>query len=102
MLWADDGGSIQYPGRSVSAVKFPSLASHSVSNPPIWLGEAALRHAVKSRVAHEWGGWGRLSDDGPGHYNPDLERGPLGRRSNNPPRWCAIESAARHSAGQPL
>jgi hypothetical protein len=40
------------------------------------------RHAVKSRCAREWGGWGRLSDDGPGHYNPD-ERGPLGRRCND-------------------
>jgi len=26
------------------------------------------RRAVKSRCAREWGGWGRLSDDGPGHY----------------------------------
>src|SRR5262245_17307658 len=33
------------------------------------------RYAVKSRCAHEWGGWGRLSDDGPGHYNPDLSGG---------------------------
>jgi hypothetical protein len=36
------------------------------------------RYAVKSRCAHEWGGWGRLSDDGPGHYNPDLNEGPWG------------------------
>jgi hypothetical protein len=36
------------------------------------------RHAVKSRCAHEWGGWGRLSDDGPGHYNPDLSEGRWG------------------------
>src|SRR5580693_234425 len=36
------------------------------------------RHAVKSRCAHEWDGWGRLSDDGPGHYNPDLSEGPWG------------------------
>jgi hypothetical protein len=28
--------------------------------------------------ACEWGGWGRLSDDGPGHYNPDLSEGPWG------------------------
>ena len=35
-------------------------------------------HAVKSRCAHEWGGWGRLSDDGPGHYNPDPSEGPWG------------------------
>ena len=26
----------------------------------------------------EWGGWGRLSDDGPGHYNPDPSEGPWG------------------------
>ena len=36
------------------------------------------RHAVKSRCAHKWDGWGRLSDDGPGHYNPDLSEGPWG------------------------
>jgi hypothetical protein len=36
------------------------------------------RHAVKSRCAHEWGGWGRLSFDGPGHYNPDPSEGPWG------------------------
>jgi hypothetical protein len=36
------------------------------------------RHAVKSRCAHEWDGWGRLRDDGPGHYNPDLSEGPWG------------------------
>ena len=36
------------------------------------------RHAVKSRCACEWGGWGRLSDDGPGQHNPDLSEGPWG------------------------
>ena len=36
------------------------------------------RHAVKSRCAHEWDGWGRLSDDGPGHYNPDPSEDPWG------------------------
>ena len=36
------------------------------------------RRAVKSRCAHERDGWGRLSDDGPGHYNPDLSEGPWG------------------------
>src|SRR5262249_16900048 len=34
--------------------------------------------SVKSRCAREWGGWGRLSDDGPGHYNPDPSEGPWG------------------------
>ena len=36
------------------------------------------RHAVKSRCAHEWERWGRLSDDGPGHYNLDPSEGPWG------------------------
>jgi hypothetical protein len=31
--------------------------------------------AVKSRCAREWGGWGRLSEDGPGQHNPDLPAG---------------------------
>ena len=34
------------------------------------------RHAVKSRCTCEWGGWGRLSDDGSGHYNPNPSEGP--------------------------
>ena len=33
---------------------------------------------MKSRCAHEWDGWGRLSDDGPGHYNPDPSEDPWG------------------------
>jgi hypothetical protein len=41
------------------------------------------RLAVKSRCAREWGGWGRLSDDGPGHYNPDPSEGPWGGGSND-------------------
>src|SRR6266851_5160213 len=41
-------------------------------------GIAYKPHAVKSRCAREWGGWGRLSDDGPGHYNPDPSEGPWG------------------------
>src|ERR1700739_4807481 len=36
------------------------------------------RHAVKSRCAHESDGWGRLSDDGPGHYNPNPSEDPWG------------------------
>ena len=36
------------------------------------------RPAVKSRCAGEWGGWGRLSNDGPGQQNPDLSEGPWG------------------------
>ena len=37
------------------------------------------RHAAKSRCAREWGGWGRISVDGSGHYNPDRSEGPWGR-----------------------
>jgi len=37
------------------------------------------RHAAKSGCAREWGGWGRLSDDGPGQHNPDPLRGLTGR-----------------------
>src|SRR3954447_868816 len=36
------------------------------------------RSAVKSRCAGEWGGWGRLSEDGPGQHNPDPSEGPWG------------------------
>jgi hypothetical protein len=37
------------------------------------------RWAAKLRCAHEWGAWGRVSDDGPGHYNLDRSEGPWGR-----------------------
>jgi hypothetical protein len=36
------------------------------------------RPTVKSRCAGEWGGWGRLSEDGPGQHNPDPSEGPWG------------------------
>ena len=42
------------------------------------------RCAAKSRCACERGGWGRLSDDGSGHYNPNSSEGPWGRRSIPP------------------
>jgi len=45
------------------------------------------RTAAKWRCAGEWGGWGRISEDGPGHYNPVRSEGPWGRatpcRSNS-------------------
>ena len=37
------------------------------------------RHAAKSRCACEWGGWGRLSDDGLGQHNPASSEDPQGR-----------------------
>src|SRR5271167_314797 len=36
------------------------------------------RCAAKSRCACEWGGWGRLSDDGPGQHNPVSSEDPWG------------------------
>ena len=51
------------------------------------------RHAVKSRCAREWGGWGRLSDDGPGHYNPDPSEGPWG--GGLPTLQCGTRSSLR-------
>jgi hypothetical protein len=39
------------------------------------------RRAVKSRCACEWGGWGRLSVDGPGQHNLTSSADPWGRWS---------------------
>src|SRR6516165_4378376 len=36
------------------------------------------RLAIKSRCACEWDGWGRLSDDGSRHYNPNPSEDPWG------------------------
>jgi hypothetical protein len=41
---------------------------------------------AKSGCAREWGGWGRLSDDGPGQHNPDRSEGPWGR-ADSPLEW---------------
>ena len=51
---------------------------------PAQRGIALSRLAVKSRCAREWGGWGRLSDDGPGQNNPDPSEGPWGKWSIAP------------------
>jgi hypothetical protein len=37
------------------------------------------RHAVKSRCAGEWDGWGRVSEDGSGQNNPNPSEDPWGR-----------------------
>ena len=49
----------------------------------------------------EWGGWGRLSDDGPGHYNPDPSEGPCGGGVTILHGGAQSSSMARHSAGLP-
>jgi hypothetical protein len=51
------------------------------------------RTAAKSECAREWGGWGRISDDGLGHYNPDRSEGPWGEGNGDSlERWCAAKS----------
>src|SRR6478736_3716979 len=60
------------------------------------------RHAVKSRCACERGGWGRLSDDGPGHYNPDPSEGPWGRWSIPPHGGAVIASTDPTLCGSTL
>jgi hypothetical protein len=54
---------------------------------------------VKSRCACEWGGWGRLSDDGPGQNNPDPSEGPWGRWSYSTAWRCMIESSGPTQSG---
>ena len=49
--------------------------------------------AGKSRRACEWGGWGRLSDDGAGQNNPYRSEGPWGKAA------CAARMAASNRAG---
>ena len=46
------------------------------------------RRAGKLRRVGEWDGWGRLSVDGPGHYNPDRSDGPWGRAAKPLERRC--------------
>src|SRR4029077_17275526 len=60
------------------------------------------RRAAKSRCACEWGGWGRLSDDVLGHYNPNPSEGPWGRWINPPHGGAVSRRPTRLWAGQPL
>jgi hypothetical protein len=53
------------------------------------------RYAAKSGCAGEWGGWGQVSEDGPGHYNPDRSEDPWGKAARPLVRWCT--SAPRSS-----
>src|SRR6266480_2969080 len=52
------------------------------------------RETVKSECACEWGGWGRVSVDGPGQNNPDRSEGLWGRAAN------ATRTVASHRAGR--
>jgi hypothetical protein len=61
-------------GEALDALVQPAPVSGQVLDHP----QHAGREHAKSRCAHEWDGWGRLSDDGPGHYNPDPSEDPWG------------------------
>ena len=78
-----------------AAIGFPGVTdgdmsikiNHESSEPLVGGLDAARRTAkavcisrrVKSDGAGEWDGCGRLSEDGPGHYNPDRSEGHWGR-----------------------
>jgi hypothetical protein len=64
------------PGRNVQ--RKPGTARGSPRRSRTAKASRISRRAVKSRCARERGGWGRLSDDGSGHYNPDPSEGPWG------------------------
>ena len=61
------------------------------------------RHAVKSGCAREWGGWGRLSDDGPGQNNraAKLAGAPEGVRHCQPGPLIAVPARDRRHDFRP-
>jgi hypothetical protein len=46
------------------------------------------RLAAKSGCAREWGGWGRISEDGSGQNNPNRNEDPWGRAGRPLERRC--------------
>src|SRR5438874_11432135 len=45
--------------------------------------------AAKSGCAREWGGWGRISEDGSGQNNPNRNEAPWGRAGRPLERRCS-------------
>jgi hypothetical protein len=60
------------------------------------------RSAAKSRCAREWGGWGRLSDDGLGQHNLASSEDPWGRWSIPPHGGAVIASTDPTLSGSTL
>jgi hypothetical protein len=58
------------------------------------------RRAAKSRCACEWGGWGRISVDGPRQNNSDRSEDPWGRAAKSA-RTAVLKArhVPRHSTG---
>src|SRR5271167_1627838 len=69
---AEDGMSGRNSQRKLGTARGSPRRSRTAKAPRI------SRCAAKSRCARAWGGWGRLSDDGPGQNNPDSSEGPWG------------------------
>jgi hypothetical protein len=69
---AEDGMSGRNSQRKLGTARGSPRRSRTAKAPRI------SRQAAKSRCARAWGGWGRLSDDGPGQHNPDPSEGPWG------------------------
>jgi hypothetical protein len=44
---------------------------------------SGINREAKSGCAREWGGWVRLSEDGPGQHNLDRSEGPWGRAAES-------------------
>jgi hypothetical protein len=55
------------------------------------------RRAMKLGCACEWGGWGRISVDGPGQHNLDRSEGPWSRASTSLAWRCSTEQVASDS-----
>ena len=64
------------PGRN--GQRKPGTARGSLRRSRTAKASRISRHAAKSGRAREWGGWGRISDDGPGQHNPDPSEDPWG------------------------
>ena len=91
----EDGMSGRNSQRKLGTARGSPRRSRTAKAPRI------SRCAAKSRCARAWGGWGRLSDDGPGQHNPDPSEDPWGSGEATS-WWCIIGPAAPARTGIPL
>ena len=57
------------------------------------------RSAMKLGCAREWGGWGRISVDGPGQHNLDRSEDPWSRATYVAEWWCSTEQVSPTQCG---
>jgi hypothetical protein len=89
----DDDMSRQNTQRKHGTTHGSPRRKRTAKAPPI------SRPAAKWRRAREWGGWGRLSDDGPGQNNLDRSEGPWGRAARSLERRCATKDRSPTQSG---